>query len=160
ATFVLGLSGVSGLKEMATLKIAGASEIAFAPSIGFPSAHLSGIHAKLAAPASAPATDIEQPTQPFAFTVDLAFNASVSLAFAAVAREARVSLSSNWPHPSFSGAFLPDDRQVTTAGFTATWKVPHLARSVPDAWSLMDGGLERLQPYSFGVAMIDPVDFY
>jgi inner membrane protein len=160
ATFVLGLSGVSGLKETATLKIAGASEIAFAPSVGFPSAYLSGIHAKLAVPASASTTDIEQPPQPFAFTVDLAINGSVSLAFAPVARETRVSLSSNWPHPSFSGAFLPDDRQVTTAGFTAAWKVPHLARSVPDAWSLTDGGLERLQPYSFGVAMIDPVDFY
>ena len=49
---------------------------------------------------------------------------------------------------------------MTTAGFTAAWKVPHLARSVPDAWSLTDAGLERLQPYSFGVAMVDPVDFY
>jgi inner membrane protein len=160
ATFVLGLSGVSGLKEAATLKIAGACEIAFAPSVGFPSTHLSGIHAKLAVAGSTPPADMEQPPQPFAFTVDLAFNGSVSLTIAPVARETRVSLSSNWPHPSFSGAFLPDDRQVTTAGFTAAWKVPHLARSVPDAWSLTDAGLERLQPYSFGVAMIDPVDFY
>ena len=160
ATFVLGLSGVSGLKESATLKIAGANEISFAPSVGFPSTHLSGIHAKLAVAGSTPPADTEQPPQPFAFTVDLAFNGSVSLTIAPVARETRVSLSSNWPHPSFSGAFLPDDRQVTTAGFTAAWKVPHLARSVPDAWSLIDAGLERLQPYSFGVAMIDPVDFY
>jgi len=160
ATFVLGLSGVSGLKESATLKIAGANEISFAPSVGFPSTHLSGIHAKLAVAGSTPPADTEQPPQPFAFTVDLAFNGSVSLTIAPVARETRVSLSSNWPHPSFSGAFLPDDRQVTTAGFTAAWKVPHLARSVPDAWSLIDAGLERLQPYSFGVALIDPVDFY
>src|SRR5262245_45565726 len=164
ATFVLGLSGVSGLKEAATLKIAGATEIAFAPSVGFASTHLSGIHAKLAVagsiPPATPPADIEQPPQPFAFTVDLAFNGSVSLTIAPVARETRLSLSSNWPHPSFSGAFLPDDRRVTTAGFTAAWKVPHLARSVPDAWSLSDAGLERLQPYSFGVAMIDPVDFY
>jgi len=160
ATFVLGLSGVSGLKESATLKIAGANEISFAPSVGFPSTHLSGIHAKLAGAGSTTPADTEQPPQPFAFTVDLAFNGSVSLTIAPVARETRVSLSSNWPHPSFSGAFLPDDRQVTTAGFTAAWKVPHLARSVPDAWSLIDAGLERLQPYSFGVAMIDPVDFY
>jgi inner membrane protein len=160
ATFVLGLSGVSGLKETATLKIAGATEVAFAPSVGFPSTHLSGIHAKLAVAGSTPPGDVEQPPQPFTFTVDLAFNGSVSLTIAPVARETRVSLSSNWPHPSFSGAFLPDDRQVTTAGFTAAWKVPHLARSVPDAWSLTDAGLERLQPYSFGVAMIDPVDFY
>src|SRR5262249_50391225 len=37
AAFVLGLSGVSGLKETAVLKIAGTPEIAFAPSVGFPS---------------------------------------------------------------------------------------------------------------------------
>jgi inner membrane protein len=160
ATFVLGLSGVSGLKEAATLKIAGGTEIAFAPSVGFPSTHLSGIHAKLAVADSTPPADVEQPPQAFAFTVDLTFNGSVSLTIAPVARETRVSLSSNWPHPSFSGAFLPDDRAVTTAGFTAAWNVPHLARSVPDAWSLLDGGIERLQPYSFGVTMIDPVDFY
>src|SRR5215468_428799 len=95
ATFVLGLSGVSGLKEAATLKIAGGTEIAFAPSVGFPSTHLSGIHAKLAVADSTPPADIEQPPQPFAFTVDLAFNGSVSLTIAPVARETRVSLSSN-----------------------------------------------------------------
>src|SRR5215831_2892173 len=160
AAFVLGLSGVSGLKKTAALNITGATEIAFAPSIGFPSTHLSGIHAKLAVGGSAPPADADQPPQPFAFTVELAFNGSVSLTIAPVARETHVSLSSDWPHPSFSGAFLPDDRRVTAAGFTATWKIPHLARSVPDAWNLTDAGLERLQPHSFGVAMIDPVDFY
>ena len=132
----------------------------FAPSVGFPSTHLSGIHAKLAGAGSALLPDPEQPPQPFAFTVDLTFNGSVSLSVAPVARETRVSLSSDWPHPSFSGAFLPDERQVTSSGFTAAWKIPHLARSVPEAWSLAETGLERLQPYAFGVTMIDPVDFY
>ena len=45
-------------------------------------------------------------------------------------------------------------------GFTAAWRIPHLARSVPEAWSLAETGLERLQPYAFGVTLIDPVDFY
>jgi hypothetical protein len=60
----------------------------------------------------------------------------------------------------FLGAFLPDERQVTPAGFSAAWRIPHLARSVPEAWSLAETGLERLQPHAFGVALIDPVDFY
>jgi len=160
AAFVLGLSGVSGLKEAAAIKIAGAADIPFAPSIGFPSTQLAGIHAKLAGAGATLLPDPEQPPQPFAFTVDLAFNGSVSLTIAPVARETRLSLLSDWPHPSFSGAFLPDERQVTAQGFAASWKIPHLARSVPEAWSLMDGGLERLQPYAFGVTLIDPVDFY
>ena len=158
--FVLGLSGVAGLKEAAVLEIAGATATPFAPSVGFPSTHLSGIHAKLAGAGSAVLPDPDQPPQPFAFTVDLTFNGSLGLSVAPVARETRVSLSSDWPHPSFSGAFLPDDRQVASSGFTAAWKIPHLARSVPEAWSLAEAGLERLQPYAFGVAMIDPVDFY
>jgi inner membrane protein len=158
--FVLGLSGVSGLKEAAAVKIAGATDIPFAPSIGFPSTHFSGIHAKLAGAGSTLLPDLEQPPHPFAFTVDLVFNGSISLTIAPVARETRLSLLSDWPHPSFSGAFLPDERQVTATGFAASWKIPHLARSVPEAWSLMDGGLERMQPHAFGVALIDPVDFY
>jgi inner membrane protein len=157
AAFVLGLSGVSGLKEAAVLKMAGAADTPFAPSLGFPEGTLNGIHAKLGA---AVVPDPEQPPRAFAFTVDLVFNGSVALSIAPVARETRVSMASDWPHPSFFGAFLPDDRQVTASGFTAAWKVPHLARSVPEAWSLADGGLQRLLPYTFGVRMIAPVDFY
>jgi inner membrane protein len=157
ATFVLGLSGVSGLKEAAVLKIAGGADIPFAPSTGLPGSQIDGIHAKLG---GAVAPDPEQPLKAFAFTVDLLFNGSVLLAVAPVARETRVSLASDWPHPSFFGAFLPDDRRVAGSGFTAAWKVPHLARSVPEAWTLTDGGLQRLQPYAFGVRMIAPVDFY
>lgn len=160
AAFVLALSGVSGLKEASALKIAGAADVAFGPSLGFPSGHLTGIHAKLAGAGGTLLPDPQQPLQPFAFTVDLVFNGSVSLNLAPVARETRVSLGSDWPHPSFSGTFLPDERQVTAAGFTAVWKIPHLARSVPEAWSLTEAGLERLQPYAFGVMLINPVDFY
>ena len=160
AAFVLGLTGVSGLKEAAALTIAGATDVPFAPSIGIPSSQLSGIHARLAGAGGALMPDPEQPPQPFAFSLDLAFNGSTSLTIAPVARETRVALSSDWPHPSFSGAFLPDERQVGPKGFNAAWRIPHLARSVPEAWSLTEAGLERLQPHAFGVVMVDPVDFY
>jgi inner membrane protein len=62
--------------------------------------------------------------------------------------------------PAFSGSFLPDERQIASSGFTASWKIPHLARSVPEAWSLSEVGLERLLPYAFGVRLVAPVDFY
>jgi inner membrane protein len=160
AAFALALSGVSGLKETAILKVTGAADIPFAPSIGFPATHLFGIHAKLAGAGGVLLPDPEQPLPAFSFAVDLVFNGSVSLSVAPVARETRVSLASDWPHPSFSGAFLPDERQITATGFAAAWKIPHLARSVPETWSLTEGGLERLEPYAFGVTLVDPVDFY
>jgi inner membrane protein len=91
--FVLGLSGVAGLKEAAVLEIAGATATPFAPSVGFPSTHLSGIHAKLAGAGSAVLPDPDQPPQPFAFTVDLTFNGSLALSVAPVAIVGFVALA-------------------------------------------------------------------
>jgi inner membrane protein len=69
-------------------------------------------------------------------------------------------MTSDWPHPSFSGAFLPTDRSIRADGFSASWRVPHLARSVPHAWSLATAGIDRFRPYQFGVQLYQPVDFY
>ena len=160
ASLVLALSGVSGLKESAILKIPGATDTAFAPSLGIPAINTTGIHAKLANAGATVLPDPDKEPLAFNFAIDLTFNGSVSLDFTPAARETRVSLTSNWPHPSFLGAFLPDDRQVAASGFKASWKIPHLARSVPESWSLHDMTIERLAPYAFGVRMIAPVDFY
>ena len=159
ASFVLGLSGVAGLKEAAVLRIAGAPDIPFAPSLGIPRSSF-GIHAKLVSAGSLLLPDESKGLQGFAFDVDLVLNGSLSFNFAPVARETRVRLVSNWPHPSFNGAFLPDERQINATGFTAQWKIPHLARSVPEAWSQSEAGLERFQPFAFGVTLIEPVDFF
>jgi inner membrane protein len=160
ATLILGLSGVSGLKEAAVLKVQGGTDVAFTPSLGYPAGGLAGINAKLAGAGPVIMPDVDKPIAPFKFTLDLVFNGSVALDFAPVARDTRVSLTSNWPHPSFGGAFLPDQRQVNANGFAANWKVPHLARSVPEAWSLAEANIDRLSPYAFGVRMVAPVDFY
>lgn len=160
ATIVIGLSAVSGLKESAEIRIPGAAGIAFAPSLGMPNARMNGIHARLEGAGETVLSEGDQGIKAFDFAVDLAFNGSVSLDVAPVARETRVALSSDWPHPSFSGAFLPDDRNVSAKGFAANWRIPHLARSVPEAWSAQEAGIERLLPHAFGVRLVAPIDFY
>ena len=163
AILVLGLSDVSGLKEAAVLKINEAIDIPFAPSLGIPlgpSNPLNGIHAKLsgAGPAVLPSPDAAP--LPFSFRLDLVFSGSASLQFAPAARETKVAMKSDWPDPSFSGAFLPVERSVSKTGFTAAWTVPHLARSVPQAWGLSEQGIDRFRPYQFGVSFFQPVGFY
>lgn len=155
----LGISGVSGLKNAAVLKIAGAGEIPFAPSLGIPQTSAPGIHARLAA-AGAGVAPPDAQLSAFDFEIDLALNGSVALRFAPVAKETVVKMTSDWRHPSFDGAFLPDDREIDDAGFTAAWKIPHLARSVPEAWVDGDAGTQPFSPYVFGVSLVDPVDFY
>lgn len=158
ATVVLALSDVAGLKEAASLKVNDQETLPFSPSVGVPGSYMSGMHAKLAGASSV--IEGEAPPKAFRFHADLVFTGSGSLTFAPAARETHIDLSSDWPHPSFSGAFLPVEREVRTDGFAAKWRVPHLARSVPNAWSIADGGLERFQPHQFGVTFYQPVDFY
>lgn len=160
ANVVLALSGVAGLKEASALKIPGATGVNFAPSLDLPGQVSNGIHARLAGAGPTVMPSQDAAPQAFDFEIGLTLNGSMALEFAPAARETRVSIASNWPHPGFSGAFLPDERSVSPAGFQAVWKIPHLARSVPESWSTNEARLERLTPYSFGVRLVSPVDFY
>ncbi len=159
AVLALAIEGVSGLKEAAVLEVEGGESIPFAPSVGVATSRQNGIHAKLASARSIIA-DPEVVSKPFSFKIPLKLTGSRSMRFAPAARETRVALSSDWPHPSFSGAFLPAEREVRADGFKASWKVPHLARSVPPAWELGNDDLRALSPYMFGVDYYAPVDFY
>jgi inner membrane protein len=158
AVFAIGISDVSGLKEGATLSLDGTRQIPFEPSTGVPYNAMEGIHARIGSGAG------DQTPPPFTFRLTLAFNGSSALDFAPVGRETTVKLTSNWPHPSFAGAFLPETREIGADGFTASWRVPHLARSVPQVWSIATGTnsytLDRFGAYQFGVQFYVPVDYY
>ena len=128
AVFALALSSVSGLKETATLFVNKSHKIAFEPSIGLPGTRsMSGIHARLFASDAKP----DGPIPAFSFSTDLSFAGSQALRFAPAGRDTRIAITSDWPHPSFDGAFLPKTRKISDQGFSASWQVPHLARSIP-----------------------------
>jgi inner membrane protein len=72
-----------------------------------------------------------------------------------------IHLTSDWPHPSFTGAWLPDERVVSRTGFEATWRTSHLATGGQVVWEraardakLADTGLTA------GVQLFDPVNVY
>src|SRR5262249_1950652 len=141
--------------------IDGADQVPFRPSLGVPDSNLNGIHLRLGdAGRLNPAGDATAPMPAFDFHFVLTLNGSSELSFAPVARETAGDLASDWPHPSFSGAYLPTERSIRPDGFVAHWQVPHLARSMPQAWTLKDGGLERIRPYRFGARFVLPLDFY
>ncbi|MDP3738097.1 MAG: cell envelope integrity protein CreD [Hyphomonadaceae bacterium] len=55
------------------------------------------------------------------------------ISLAAFAKDTVITMSGDWASPSFDGGFLPDTREVTKEGFTATWRIPFLARGAPGA---------------------------
>ena len=62
-------------------------------------------------------------------TVDYAygFRGNAALSLAPQAGDTRWTVRSSWPHPSFGGDFLPAQRTVSDAGFSATYGVGNLA---------------------------------
>ena len=98
------------------------------------------------------------------FTLSLDANGTRELRFVPAGNETTVHLASSWPHPSFIGAPLPKERQVTAAGFNASWNVPYYGRSFAPSWSLSATNREQLKgaiaDSTFGVLLIRPVDVY
>ncbi len=162
AVLALGVSDLSGLKTTASLLIDKQTKLAFDPSTGVPGVRMDGIHARLidAERLFDDTGSASSSMQGFSYSFKLSLNGTSELSFAPVARETTVDLSSAWPDPSFTGAFLPTKREVNADGFSARWQVPNLARSVPQAWTLQGRNLDRWTPYQFGVRFLFPVDFY
>ena len=162
AIVAVALSDVSGLKESAALKVNGQKAIPFEPSTGMTDSRQSGIHARLRpiGEVGAPGTTPGVAPNAFSFQIELVFTGSGELHFAPAGRLTTAAMASDWPHPSFSGGFLPVKREISDAGFTASWQVPHLARSIPQAYQVNRGQLDRFGRHHFGVRYYAPVDFY
>jgi len=78
-----------------------------------------------------------------------------ALSLAPVAEQTQVNLTSDWPHPSFQGRFLPNERDTSAQGFNASWRISSLATSAPRDVRIDGQAVER-----FGVEFIDPVNAY
>ncbi|WP_163099998.1 inner membrane CreD family protein, partial [Acinetobacter baumannii] len=53
--------------------------------------------------------------------LELRLDGSRMLSVVPVGDDTRIALRSSWPHPSLSGAFLPNERRVDAQGFDARW---------------------------------------
>lgn len=117
--------------------------------------------------------------EPLALSLKLSLVGSQRLGIVPAASDTQVALQSSWPHPSFTGQFLPVEHQVGVSGFSARWQVSSLAstavadvqagRPLPD----LSGDGAAALPYAEGgkpikaggldilaVELIDPVNPY
>ena len=148
------LSGNRALRGEAALAVDG-KEVALEPFSG-----RSGIVAQLGDIRGAQEIDLR-----------LGLNGAERLMIAPVGRTSRVTMAGDWPDPAFTGAFLPDNRSVTDAGYEALWTIPHLARAVPQVArsGVLDGMGDGMsagigdgagEAIAFGVRFYQPNDFY
>jgi inner membrane protein len=147
AYFTIGISDMRGIKNLPELVING-QKCKVEPGVADTDLFKSGITVK------AGSVDMKQSMN---FDIELVINGSEDLSVEALGKTSEVTMKSDWTEPSFTGSFLPANRQVTAKGFTADWLVTHLNRNFPQQW--IDG---KFNPHEakFGVELLIPIDHY
>lgn len=147
ATLVLGIPDLRGLEDQVSLQWDN-QPFVFDPGIPVSGLAESGIHV----PVSLSASDKHH------FKIELALKGSGTLLFTPLGKVTEVKITSPWADPSFTGAFLPDDKKVSAAGFEANWKVLNLNRNYPQQWTSEQN--IGFGDSAFGVDFLLPVDNY
>ena len=146
--FVVGISDLRGLEKQVDL-FWDNDTLSFNPGVSANDVVNSGMNALLAlSPDNLNGSS-------FHFSLNL--KGSQLLYFTPVGKETDINIVSEWPNPSFNGAFLPDSREVTEKGFKANWNVLHLNRNFPQMWT---GNRYYIDNDSFGIDLLVPVDNY
>jgi inner membrane protein len=148
ARMVLGISHTRAISRASELTV-GASTLEFesGTGLGWPG---SGVQA------SAHGYDGSR-IQPFAFEIEL--KGTRALGLTPVGGASSISMTSSWPHPSFSGQYLPAEQEIGADGFTARWQVHELARDLPASWRVRDGMVAPEQMLA-SVRLFQPVTVY
>lgn len=149
ASIIFSLSDQRGIVEV-PLFILGGRAIAPKPGSGFDRIP-NGIHADLGGPPAG--------GWPAEFSLALNLRGSGSLQVVPAGIQTDVSLTSSWKDPSFNGAFLPTEREVSPTGFKARWQISRFSRPFPERWTSTAAEVKFLE-HRFGVDLIRPIDPY
>jgi inner membrane protein len=115
-----------------------------------------GLHARIPTPA-----DSDQPAR-LEFAIDLGIQGTSELDFVPVGRDSQISLSSDWPSPSFNGHYLPVKHTINATGFAAQWSTSFFSTNLEEAARRCGENSDCVEFNSrvLGVSFIDPVDQY
>lgn len=149
ATIILGISDLTGLKDQVNISW---NNKMITAEPGLP--HYLLINSGVQIPVELTSTHLI-----YEFSTELNLNGTSSIQFAPIGKETIVSMQSDWPDPSFSGNFLPFDKNISVNGFDAKWKVLHLNRNYPQ---IIRNTIEEssISNSTFGVNLYIPLDHY
>jgi len=152
ASLTIGVDDLRGLRKPPTVtwrgipaRVEPGSNVAWIPK---------GVSANVG-----PLTGTSEEVAPF--TVDVELVGTDVLSIAPIGGITQVEMESDWPHPSFVGSFLPDERRIDAKGFRASWTLSRFATGVDDKVEGTEREAQReLIKNSLGVRFIRPVDIY
>lgn len=151
-SLVFGVSDSRGLRRPPTVTLNGAAAVVQAGT------HLSWLERGFSAGAG-PVLGTRAARLPFEIEVELV--GTDRLSFIPVGASTHGEMVSEWPHPSFTGGFLPDERHIDAKGFRATWQLSRYATGVDGLIEQSRLGMKpALESCDFGVRFVTPVDIY
>ena len=159
AYLAVGVSDVRGIIGQPCLTW-GASRLAVAQGTRlapFPQ----GIHAEIGRLESKDA-------QTYEAALDLSIIGTGTLSYVPIGSLMTVRLKSLWPHPNFTGRFLPREKSITDSGFSARWETTHFATANNElirrrtAFEMpgVPPTAQSNQFDTFGTTFIEPVNVY
>ncbi|MCI5192960.1 MAG: cell envelope integrity protein CreD [Candidatus Electrothrix sp. AU1_5] len=151
ALFSIGISDMRGIQEQITVTWNGVTH-EVTPGLQTKDIASAGVSSLIPLSPTAGAS-----SSSLNFALQLHLNGSEKISFIPVAEETVVKLTSDWPSPSFNGAFLPATRKVDEQGFSASWKVLHLNRNFPQVWQ---GNRYKVDEAAFGLKLLITADIY
>lgn len=134
--------------------IASATSAALLAGVGEPGLDAFAIREDLGAYES------KQPGTPIPFSYDAVIAGLGSFQVAPVGDKSEIRLASNWPHPSFSQGWSPDERRIDASGFAATWRLDSVATGGNASWMQLAQQGKLSGTAGAGVGFHEPVNVY
>jgi len=95
------------------------------------------------------------------FSYELALSGSGELNFLHLGKNTNVTMKGDWNNPSFTGNYLPEQRNISTNNFSGSWKMSNFNRPLPQQWVGDQANLkDNKDKAAFGVKFLLPVDQY
>ncbi len=95
------------------------------------------------------------------FNINMQVKGMGRIGFITTAKENRIQLDSDWPHPSFDGAFLPTNRNISADGYSAVWKTGVFSTDIENTMEqCFKKQCDYIDSSEFGVNHIQAVDIY
>ena len=147
AIFSVGISDMRGIQDNVNITFNGKNYKAN-PGLKTTDIAPSGVHCYI---------PLSQTKDTNSFSFQLNLNGSEEIQFIPLGETTSLNLKSNWPSPSFNGAYLPTNREVSDKGFSADWNILHLNRNFPQFWI---GNQYKISDTSFGLKLLITADIY
>lgn len=151
AYIALGISDIRGIENSLSLQwnkqTFNAEPGSQLPVLG------NGIHVQL---------DSLEDGQDYQFSLELQLQGTGQFSLTPLGKETHVNLSSDWPHPSFSGDYLPVERSISESGFSARWQTSYFSTNAEEHFSrcVKYNECSNFEQSKLGVNLIDPINHY